>query len=169
MSDSANRELTKSAVPNRVRYNQTDQLASKSYATSSGNLSTHPPSKTLQDWVNAWLVDSNGKHAGGLLKRPAPPPPPRSGTNACVCSMEVRDFDATAGAIQKHGGQVAMPKFAVPGTCWQGYFLDLEGTRLACCKWTQTPNDFLTRAGAARSAANVVLGATFRVMRLHRS
>jgi hypothetical protein len=76
--------------------------------------------------------------------------------------MEVRDFDATAGAIQKHGGQVTMPKFAVPGTCWQGYFLDREGTRLACFKWTQTPNDFLTRAGAARSAANVVLGGTSR-------
>jgi predicted enzyme related to lactoylglutathione lyase len=38
--------------------------------------------------------------------------------------MEVTDFDATAGAILKNGGQVAMPKFAVPGTCWQGYFLD---------------------------------------------
>jgi predicted enzyme related to lactoylglutathione lyase len=25
------------------------------------------------------------------------------------------------------GGQVALPKFAVPGRCWQGYFIDLDG------------------------------------------
>jgi predicted enzyme related to lactoylglutathione lyase len=41
--------------------------------------------------------------------------------------MQVTDFDATAKAILKNGGQVALAKFAVPGTCWQGYFLDPEG------------------------------------------
>jgi uncharacterized protein len=25
------------------------------------------------------------------------------------------------------GGKIALPKFAVPGTCWQGYFIDTEG------------------------------------------
>jgi predicted enzyme related to lactoylglutathione lyase len=44
-------------------------------------------------------------------------------TNAYVCSMQVTDFDGTAKAILKNGGQVALEKFAVPGTCWQGYFL----------------------------------------------
>jgi len=76
--------------------------------------------------VEYWLIQSENMR-GGLLKRPAPPPPPRSGTNAYVCSMEVTDFDATADAILKHGGLLAMPKFAVPGTCWQGYFLDPGG------------------------------------------
>jgi len=63
---------------------------------------------------------------GGLLKRPAPTPPLQSGTNAYVCSMEVKDYDTTAASILKNGGQIALPKFAVPGTCWQGYFLDLD-------------------------------------------
>ncbi len=25
------------------------------------------------------------------------------------------------------GGKIALPKFAVPGVCWQGYFIDTEG------------------------------------------
>jgi uncharacterized protein len=64
---------------------------------------------------------------GGLLQRPAPTPPPQSGTNAFVCSMQVENFDVVADKIVSLGGQVALPKFAVPGTCWQGYFLDTEG------------------------------------------
>jgi hypothetical protein len=40
--------------------------------------------------------------------------------------MEVKDFDETAKKIQDLGGKIAMPKFAIPGTCWQGYFLDTE-------------------------------------------
>jgi predicted enzyme related to lactoylglutathione lyase len=36
----------------------------------------------------------------------------------------VKDFDTTAEATLRNGGQVAMEKFAVPDTCWQGYFLD---------------------------------------------
>lgn len=63
---------------------------------------------------------------GGLLKRPAPTPPAGSGTNAFVCSMQVKNFEATSKQIMDHGGQIAMPKFAVPGRCWQGYFIDLD-------------------------------------------
>jgi uncharacterized protein len=76
--------------------------------------------------VEYWLIQTESIR-GGLLGRPAPAPPPRSGTNAYVCSMEVTDFDETAKVILKNGGQVALAKFAVPGTCWQGYFIDLEG------------------------------------------
>ena len=68
-----------------------------------------------------------GGARGGLLKRPASAPPHMSGTNAFTCSMEVDDFDTVSEIILKNGGRVAMPKFAVPGKCWQGYFLDTEG------------------------------------------
>ena len=61
---------------------------------------------------------------GGLLKRPAPLPPPLSGTNAFVNSMEVANYDLAAELILRNGGNIAMPKFAIPGKCWQGYFLD---------------------------------------------
>jgi predicted enzyme related to lactoylglutathione lyase len=65
--------------------------------------------------------------SGGLLKRPSPRPAQEQGTNAFVCSVHVKKFDATAEKILQHGGQVALPKFAVKGKCWQGYFLDPEG------------------------------------------
>ena len=61
---------------------------------------------------------------GGLLKRPVDIPPLHTGTNAFCCSIQVASFDDTAVRILEHGGQVALPKFAIPGRCWQGYFLD---------------------------------------------
>lgn len=64
---------------------------------------------------------------GGLLKRPVAAPAMGSGTNAAVISMEVAHFAQTAQQVTASGGQVALPKFAVPGKCWQGYFLDTEG------------------------------------------
>ena len=76
--------------------------------------------------VEYWRIETGGSR-GGLLKRPAKTPPPECGTNAFVCSIEVEDFDDTARKIISRGGQIALPKFAVQGTCWQGYFIDTEG------------------------------------------
>src|SRR5262249_30807237 len=75
--------------------------------------------------VQYWRIETSGLR-GGLLQRPAKTPPLEHGTNAFVCSMEVADFDSTSEKILHRGGQVAMPKFAVPGVCWQGYFIDTE-------------------------------------------
>lgn len=76
--------------------------------------------------VEYWRIETEGLR-GGLLQRPAKTPPPGHGTNAFVCSMEVANFDAAAARVLGAGGQTALPKFAVPGVCWQGYFLDTEG------------------------------------------
>ncbi len=76
--------------------------------------------------VPYWRIETGGSR-GGLLKRPAKTPPMECGTNAFVCSLEIENFDATAKTILELGGIVALPKFAVPGTCWQGYFIDSEG------------------------------------------
>jgi uncharacterized protein len=73
-----------------------------------------------------WTIETEGPR-GGLLKRPAKTPPLEHGTNAFVCSMEVVNFDQTAAKIAARGAIVALPKFAVPGVCWQGYFVDREG------------------------------------------
>ena len=75
--------------------------------------------------IEYWRIETEGPR-GGLLKRPAKSPPAEHGTNAFVCSMEVANFDAIATRILSAGGQVALPKFAVPGVCWQGYFIDTE-------------------------------------------
>ena len=76
--------------------------------------------------IQYWAIETGGSR-GGLLKRPAKTPPLHSGTNAFVCSLEVENFDATAQTIEQQGGIVALPKFAVPNTCWQGYFVDPDG------------------------------------------
>lgn len=67
--------------------------------------------------VEYWLIQTEGSR-GGLLQRPAPAPPPQSGTNAFVSSMQVEHIDAMTEKILDLGGKVALPKFAVPGTCW---------------------------------------------------
>jgi predicted enzyme related to lactoylglutathione lyase len=53
-------------------------------------------------------------------------PPVGGGTNAFVCSVQVENFDKTSELILKNGGQIALPKFAIPSRCWQGYFVDLD-------------------------------------------
>ena len=67
---------------------------------------------------------------GGLLQRQAQLPPISHGTNAYVCSVQVEDYDRTSKLIIKNGGQVAMAKFAIPGRCWQGYFIDPDNNTL---------------------------------------
>lgn len=76
--------------------------------------------------VPYWRIETEGMR-GGLLQRPAPSPPAGHGGNAYVCSVEVHSFDTVAAQITQHGGRVALEKFAVPGVCWQGYFIDPEG------------------------------------------
>ena len=91
---------------------------------------------TITKWdgpMEYWMVMTAEKDSkepgisGGLLRRPAKTPPQQCGTNAFVCTIQVDDFDKTAKKILKAGGIVAMPKFALPGMAWQGYFIDLEG------------------------------------------
>ncbi len=79
-----------------------------------------------------WMVMTAPKDSkepginGGLLPRPAKTPPQQCGTNAFVCTVQVDDFDAISKKILDAGGTVAMPKFALTGMAWQGYFLDTE-------------------------------------------
>jgi predicted enzyme related to lactoylglutathione lyase len=75
--------------------------------------------------IEYYRIETSGMN-GGLLKRPAKIPPPEFGTNAFTCSIQVENFDKTSVLIISNGGKIAMPKFAVPGTCWQGYFLDMD-------------------------------------------
>lgn len=73
--------------------------------------------------IDYYRIETNGIN-GGLLKRPAKIPPMEHGTNAFCCSVQVEDFDATEKTILANKGKVALPKFAIPGRCYQGYFLD---------------------------------------------
>ena len=80
-----------------------------------------------------WMIMTGEKDSkepginGGLLPRPAKTPPQQCGTNAYVCTMQVDDYDGIEAKILKAGGIVALPKFALAGMAWQGYYLDTEG------------------------------------------
>jgi hypothetical protein len=91
---------------------------------------------TFQDWSGTtsstyWGIvtgsDDEPGINGGLLPRPAAAPAPQQGTNAFVCTVVVDDYDASERLILDAGGQVALPKMALPGMAWQGYYLDTEG------------------------------------------
>ena len=75
--------------------------------------------------IEYYRIETSGIE-GGMFQRPAETPPLNCGTNAFTCTMEVENFDAMADKIIQNGGQIAMPKFAIPGRCWQGYFLDSD-------------------------------------------
>ncbi|TSC81806.1 MAG: glyoxalase/bleomycin resistance protein/dioxygenase [Parcubacteria group bacterium Gr01-1014_20] len=91
----------------------------------------------FQGWpmgsVTYWAIVTAPKESsepginGGFVQRPCPPPKPEQGTNAFTCTIQVENFDEIAKKIEVAGGKVAMPKFALPGMAWQGYFLDTEG------------------------------------------
>ena len=75
--------------------------------------------------IEYYRIETPGMN-GGLLMRPANIPAEGYGTNAFVCSVQVKNFDSASALILKNGGQVALPKFAIPGRCWQGYFMDAD-------------------------------------------
>ncbi|MCW2613076.1 MAG: Glyoxalase/bleomycin resistance protein/dioxygenase [Frankiales bacterium] len=64
---------------------------------------------------------------GGLLSRPVAAPADGQGTNAFTCTVAVDDYDAVEQRILDGGGRVALPKTALRGMAWQGYYLDTEG------------------------------------------
>ncbi|HEX7072170.1 MAG TPA: VOC family protein [Rhodothermales bacterium] len=64
---------------------------------------------------------------GGLMRRMGGPPSDGAAVNAYVCTMQVDDYDATHDRIMRNGGTVALPKHAIMGMAWQGYYKDTEG------------------------------------------
>jgi predicted enzyme related to lactoylglutathione lyase len=64
---------------------------------------------------------------GALMQRQGAAPEMGQAMNGYACTMGVDDFDLTAAKIIELGGQVSIPKHALPGMAWQGYFIDTEG------------------------------------------
>ncbi|MCP3027734.1 VOC family protein [Halobacillus sp. A5] len=64
---------------------------------------------------------------GALMQRQSAPPEMNQPVNGFTCTMGVEDFDSVESKIMNNGGKVAMPKYALPGMAWQGYFIDTEG------------------------------------------
>lgn len=86
----------------------------------------------MPDGSTYWMAmtgprDEAGGINGGFIQRPCPAPSEPQGLTGYCCTLTVDDYDATAANILAHGGKEAMPKFALAGMAWQGYFLDTEG------------------------------------------
>ncbi|WHY63731.1 VOC family protein [Cytobacillus firmus] len=64
---------------------------------------------------------------GALMQRQGPPPEANQAINGYSCTIGVEDYDAAEGRILENGGTVALPKYALPGMAWQGYYKDTEG------------------------------------------
>lgn len=74
--------------------------------------------------VPYWLITTGPEGQpginGGLMPRRDPAQP-------CVNTMDVADVDASAAMVERSGGQVVVPKMAVPGVGWLVYCKDTEG------------------------------------------
>ncbi len=63
---------------------------------------------------------------GAIMQRQGPNPEPGALVGGAVLTIGVDSFDDAAERILAAGGTVALPKAALPGMAWQGYFLDTE-------------------------------------------
>lgn len=64
---------------------------------------------------------------GAILGRPGGQNPEVGGSVAgAALTIGVADYDAAAEKILAAGGTEALPKYALPGMAWQGYFHDTE-------------------------------------------
>ena len=68
-----------------------------------------------------WMINTGNDETpginGGLMKKNHPQQPV---TN----SIQVEDIDATVAAIESNGGQIVVPKMAIPTIGWLAYFKD---------------------------------------------
>ncbi|HZO89665.1 MAG TPA: VOC family protein [Chthonomonadaceae bacterium] len=73
--------------------------------------------------MDYWLI-TTGEGApginGGMGRRQDP-------AQTVTCTMEVENVDATCQAIEAAGGQIIMPKMAIPGVGWLAQFKDPNG------------------------------------------
>ena len=57
---------------------------------------------------------------GGMMKR-------RDPSGSIYNTMEVDNVDTYIKKVTDHGGEIVVPKMAVPGVGWMAYFKDTEG------------------------------------------
>jgi predicted enzyme related to lactoylglutathione lyase len=63
---------------------------------------------------------------GGMMNQKGADPNEGAAVNAFVCTKKDDSYDPFHDKIIKAGGVVAVPKQAIPGMAWQGYYKDTE-------------------------------------------
>lgn len=71
--------------------------------------------------------DSEPGINGALMQRQGARPEVGQAMYGFACTMGVENYDDTHEKIMANGGTVALPKHALPGMAWQGYYIDTEG------------------------------------------
>ncbi len=80
----------------------------------------------IEKWdgpIDYWLVMTGEEEHGidGGITR-------REGEDSMVANtIDVPDLDAYIAKVEEHGGEIVLPKMAVPGVGWMAYFKDPEG------------------------------------------
>ncbi|CAH0128465.1 hypothetical protein SRABI134_00212 [Peribacillus sp. Bi134] len=64
---------------------------------------------------------------GALMQRQSPPPEAGQALNGDACTMGVDNYYEAEAKILENVRKVALPKYALPGIAWQGYYIDTEG------------------------------------------
>ncbi len=91
---------------------------------------------SFQDWSDyagmpyfGAVTGNENEHGidGALMQRQSALPETHQALNAFACTIGVENYDLTEAKIIENGGKLAMPKFALPGMAWQGYYIDPEG------------------------------------------
>jgi|SRR3990172_5687471 len=81
----------------------------------------------IQKWdgpVDYWLVTTGDASTPGINGGLMPTSGEFSGT---VNTIEVADIDDTIAKVLAHGGEIVLPKDAIPGVGYQAYFKDNSG------------------------------------------
>jgi predicted enzyme related to lactoylglutathione lyase len=78
-----------------------------------------------------WLIvtgpDGQPGINGGLLRRQGGPPVEMQAVNSYVCTVDVSNVDSYCQTVTKAGGQVVVPRMAIPGVGYLVYCKDTEG------------------------------------------
>jgi uncharacterized protein len=81
--------------------------------------------------MDYWLIKTGPEGEpginGGLTGRRGPGPLEGQAVNAYVCTVSVPSVDESTAKITANGGQIALPKMAIPGIGWLAYGKDTEG------------------------------------------
>ncbi len=69
-----------------------------------------------------WLVETGSGDGinGGLMKS-------RDGQPRTVNTVDVADLDATVRLVEQNGGQIVVPRMAIPGVGWLAYLVEPTG------------------------------------------
>ena len=78
-----------------------------------------------------WLITTGPETLaginGGLVPRRGGAPVTGQPVNAYVCSLNVPALDDSVRMALAEGGELALPKMAIPGVGWLAYIKDTEG------------------------------------------